>query len=185
MPAGAVGELRHEVGVHEEALGEVAELGRFDRAEDLGEPGGHAVDVARLQDREIGFVDLVWPGAADRVGDHLHVALEELGRAVDENVVAVFEGAVILLAGIPETGGDGAAAIGELELKIEVAVAVGAELLIGGQEDLVHVFVVAELADVASEGSGGHWESRGWRPRGRRWQRIQPRSRLRHSDRQL
>jgi hypothetical protein len=29
-----------------------------------------------LQDDEIGFVDFVRAGTADRIGDHLHVALE-------------------------------------------------------------------------------------------------------------
>ena len=160
------GELRHELLVHQEALGQVAQLGRADRAEDLREPGRHLVDLGRLQRDEIGFVDLVRPGAADRVGDHLHVALEELRLAVDQHVVAVLERAVVVLAGVPEPRGDRAAAVGELELQVEVAVAIRAELLIGSQEHLAHMFVVGQLADKTSFGNSGHEgevESRGSR----------------------
>ena len=151
------GELRHELGVHQEALGQVAQLGRADRAQDLGQPRGHAVDLVGPQHEEIGFVDFVRPGAADRVGDQLHVALEELRVAVDLHVVAVLERAVVVLAGVPEPGGDRAAAVGKLQLQIEIAVAIRAELLIGGQKHLAHLFVVAKLADITSFGRRWTW----------------------------
>ena len=144
------------VAVHQEALGQVAELGRADRPQDLGQPRGHAVDFVGPQHEEIALVDFVRPGAADRAGDELHVALEELRVAVDLHVVAVFERAVVVLAGVPQPGGDRAAAVGELQLQIQVAVAVGAQLLFGGQEHLADLFVVAKLAHVTSFGRGGH-----------------------------
>ena len=126
-------------------------------------------------DEEIGLVDFVRPGAADRVGDELHVALEELRVAVDLHVVAVLERAVVVLAGVPQPGGDRAAAVGKLQLQIEVAVAVGAQLLIGGQKHLAHLFVVAKLADESSIGRGGHGgeveRSRGRESRARRSRR--------------
>ena len=78
-------------------------------------------------------------------------------------IVAVFERAVVVFAGVPQPGGDRAAAVGELELQVEVAVAVRAQLLVGGQEDLADLFVVAELAHVTAVGRGGHGGGRGWR----------------------
>ena len=81
--------------------------------------------------------------------------------AVDQHVVAVLEPAVVVLAGVPEPGGDRAAAVGELELQIEIAVAVRAQLLIGGQEHLAHMFVVGQLADKTSFGNSGHGKVEG------------------------
>ncbi len=155
-PGRGRGELRHELLIHQEALGEISQLGRANRSQDLGQPRGHLVDLRRLQRYEVGFVDLVGSGAADRVGDHLHVALEELRLALDQHEVAILEAAVVVLAGVPEPRGDRSAAVGELQLQVEVAVAVRAELLIGSHEDLAHVFVVGQLADKASFGNGGH-----------------------------
>ena len=126
------------------------------------------------------LVHLVVPGFADRRGDQLHVALEQLRRAVDHHVVAVFEAAVVLLAGVPQPRGDRPAAVRELDLQVEVAVAIGAQLFIGGEKDLVDLLVVAKLADKASFGGGGHErsresrvkEARGLAPRDRR--KVQP-----------
>ena len=64
--------------------------------------------------------------------------------AVDLHVVAVFERAVVVLAGVPQPGGDRAAAVGELQLQVQVAVAVRPQLLIGGQEHLAHLLVVGQ-----------------------------------------
>ena len=165
MPAGAaVNFVMNSLSIRKHSA-RLRSSGVLDRAQDLGQPGRHPVDLGRLQRDEVGLVDLVRPGAADRVGDHLHVALEELRLAVDEHVVAVLEPAVVVLAGVPEPRGDRAAAVGELQLQVEVAVAVGAELLIGGQEHLAHMFVVGQLADKTSFGNSGHG---GKRSRGQR-----------------
>ena len=60
------------------------------------------------------------------------------------HVVAVLERAVVVLAGVPQPRGDRAAAVGELQLQVQIAVAVRAELLIGGQEHLAHLLVVSQ-----------------------------------------
>ncbi len=159
------GELGHEFGVHQEALGQVSQLGHLDRPQDFGQPGGHAVDLIAAEDEEIGFVDFVGPGAADRARDELHVALEELRVALDVHVVAVFERAVVVLAGIPQPGCDRPAAVGKLQLQVEVAVAVWPQLLIGSQEHLADLFVVAELS--RRNGGRSWWTCGGKRSSGR------------------
>ena len=120
----------------------------------------HAVDFVGPQHAEIDFVDFIRPCAADRAGDELHVALEQLRVAFDFYVVAVFERAVIVFAGVPQPGRDRPAAVGKLQLQVEVAVAVGPQLLLGGQENLADLLVVAKLANVTAVGRGGHERGR-------------------------
>ncbi len=102
------------------------------------------------EDHEIVEVDLARWRPADAGGDQLDRALKELRRAFDADVVAVLEAAIILLAGVPHAGADRAAAVGQFDLQIEIAVAVGAQLLFGRQEDLIDGFLVSQLADVAT-----------------------------------
>ena len=71
-----------------------------------------------------------------RAGDQLHVALEELRGAVDLHEVAILERAVVVLAGVPHPGVDRPAAVGQIDLQVEVAVAIRPQLLLGGEKDL-------------------------------------------------
>ena len=72
--------------------------------------------------------------------DDLQGALEELDLALDLQEIAFLEGAEQLLAGVPQAGADGAGAIAQLDLEIEVAVAVGPELFVADEKDLVELF---------------------------------------------
>ena len=56
---------------------------------------------------------------------------------LDVDEVAVLEGAVVGIGRVPEPAGDGAAPVGEIDLQVELSVAVGPQLLVRGQEDLV------------------------------------------------
>src|SRR5262249_48929422 len=91
----------------------------------------------------------------DAGGDHLDVALKQLRLAVDVHEVAVVEASIVVLAGVPHAGVDRARAVAQLDLQVEVAVAVRAQLLFGGEEDLLHLLVVGELADETAR-VGGH-----------------------------
>ena len=65
------------------------------------------------------------------------------------------EGAEQALGGVPQTGVDGAGAVAQLELQIEIAVAVGPQLLVADQVDLVDGLAVAEFFEEAPLG-GSH-----------------------------
>ncbi len=94
-------EFLHERFVHQVRFAQRREVGRFDAAEDFGQPGGHFVDLGRLQHHEVFFMHFVGPGLANVGGDHLHRPLEELRAPLDQHVIAVLEGAVVSFAGVP------------------------------------------------------------------------------------
>ena len=77
--------------------------------------------------------------------DDLQGALEELHLALDEQEVARLEGAKQVLAGVPEPGADGAGAVAQLELQIEIAVAIGPELLVGDEVDVLDAVPIGHL----------------------------------------
>ena len=77
-------------------------------------------------------------------------ALEDLGLAPDVEVVAGLEGPGQPFAGVPEPGADAAGLVPELQVEVEVALAIGPELLVGDQEDLVDGVAVGQLIDVAT-----------------------------------
>ena len=64
-------------------------------------------------------------------------ALEELHLALDEQEVAGVERAEERLAGVPQAGADAAGAVAQFELEVQVAVAVGPQLLVRDQVDLL------------------------------------------------
>ena len=171
MPAGAAVNLAMNSVSIKKHSAKLRSSGDLDGAQDFGKPRGHAVDFVGAEHLEIDFVDFIGPGAADRAGDELHIALEQLRVAFDFYVVAVFKRAVIVLAGVPEPSRDRAAAVGELQLQVQVAVAVRAQLLFGSHEDLADLFVVAKLANVTAVGRSGHGrvEGRGLRVEGQSW----------------
>jgi hypothetical protein len=80
---------------------------------------------------------------------NLHGALEELRLAPGLHEVAHVERLEDRLAGVPLAGVDGAGAVGEVELEVEVAVAVGPQLLVAHQEDLIDRLAVGQLLDKA------------------------------------
>ena len=84
-------ELVHERFVVDERLHQPLQRRRLDVRQDLDQPVAHPLDVGRLQRHEVRLAHLVGPRPADAVGDHLHVALEQLRRAVDLHEVAVLE----------------------------------------------------------------------------------------------
>ena len=86
-------------------------------------------------------------GLADAGGDQLHRALEELRRAFDAHVIAVVEAAIVGSAGVPHPRADRAAAVGQLDLQVEIAVAVRPQLLLRGQKHLVDRLLMTQLID--------------------------------------
>ena len=86
----------------------------------------------------------------DVLDDHLQCAVVELGVALDPHVVAVVELAIDLIAGVPHHARHGAGAVRQPQAQIEVAVPVGAQLLVRGEKNLIDMFVFAQLIDEAS-----------------------------------
>ena len=155
MPAGARVNLPMNSSSHQKALGQVAEGGRFDAPQQLGQAFGVFVDLGGLADHEVPLVHFVRPGPADAVDDQLHGALEQLGAAIHQDVVAVVEVLVVLFASIPQPRVDRTAAVGQLQLQVIVAVAVGPQVLIGGDKHLMDVFVMSKLRGVAARHGRG------------------------------
>ena len=102
-------------------------------------------------------VDAVEAGEED-----LQRALEELDLALDAEEVALLEGAELVLGGVPQAGADGAGAVAQLELQEEVALAIGAELLVGDQVDFVESFAVGEELDTAARHAWAFQKTAAW-----------------------
>src|SRR6185437_1832017 len=75
--------------------------------------------------------------------------------------IARLEAAEQLLAGVPQPAADGAGAVAQLDLDEQVAVAVGAELLVGDEVDLLDAVAVSkrlhETTDDGGRGSHGSY----------------------------
>ena len=121
------------------------------RQQQLAEPGHQLGDVLRALGQEVLGLDPVRIEHVDVREDDLERALEDLGLAPDVQVVARLERPGQLLGGVPEPGADAAGLVAELELEVEVALAVGPELLVGDQEGLVDRISVGQ----AGSRSGG------------------------------
>src|SRR5262249_17321929 len=80
--------------------------------------------------------------------DHLQRALEKLHLALDAQEIAFVKGAEKMLAGIPESAGDGARAVAELQLQVKIAVAVGAQLLFS---EKVYLFFFVAIRQMLNE----------------------------------
>ena len=92
--------------------------------------------------------------------DDLERALEDLGLAPDVEVVARLERAGQALAGVPEPGADAAGLVAELQVEVEVALAVGPELLVGDEVGLVDRISVRKLVHVAAGHAGDRFGAR-------------------------
>ena len=97
--------------------------------------------------QEVLGLDLVAGDPLDVREDDLQGPLEDLDLPPDVEEVAGLEGPGQPLAGVPEPGPDGAGLVPELQVEIEVPLAVGPELLVGDEEDLVDRIPVGELID--------------------------------------
>ena len=120
-------------------IGDLAQVGR--------QPADQLVDHLGVEVQKILGVDRARLGAADAGGDQLDRALEQLRGAFDADVVAVLEAAKVVLAGVPHPGADRAAAIRQVDLQVEVAVAIGPQLFFGGQKDLIDRLLMSQLTD--------------------------------------
>src|SRR5262249_10339614 len=100
------------------------------------------------------------PRGVDRVDvgeDDLERALEDLGLAADLQIVPRLERSRQVLRRVPEPGADAAGLVPQLELQIEIPLAIGPELLVGATQDLVDRLPVCQRVDVVSaHASSGH-----------------------------
>ena len=88
--------------------------------------------------------------AVDLVHDQLQCAVVELGCAADAHEIAVVEAAVQSLIGVPQHPGDRSGAIRQSDLQVQIAVAIGSQLLFRSQKDFVDRFVFTELTNETS-----------------------------------
>ena len=153
MPAGAAAELGHELvvrrGTHSARL---RSGGVLDRPQDLDQPrrasGRSSADCSVMKSALVAL-RRAGPGGCE-LAISCMLPWNSCVGAVDQHEVAVLERPVVVLAGVPQPGVDRAAAVRQLDLQIEVAVAVRPQLLLGGQKHLLHVLVVGKLADKAT-----------------------------------
>ena len=150
MPGRGGGELGDEVVVDQEALDQGAEVGVAHRQQQLAEPGGQLADVLRALRQEVGGLDA--GGVEDSMCERMTCSdpwkIWALPRTLE--VVARLERPGQLLGGVPEPGADGAGLVAEVEVQVQVALAVGPELLVGDEVDLVDRVAVGQLVDVAA-----------------------------------
>ncbi len=142
------GELGHEGLVQQETLGQGLQGRLGQAAEDLAQPEHELVDLDGPQGGEVVGIDLVAGNLGQPRDDQLHGALEQLRRALRADVVAVLEGLVDRLRGVPHARPDLAGPIGEFHLQVKVAVAIGTQLLLGDHENLVDGILGTQLIDV-------------------------------------
>ena len=139
--------MAHEAFVHQKAFRQIAEVEILHGPQQFAQPQRQAIDVGRFEREEVGLVHLVGIFALDLADNQLQRAVVELGRAFDTQKIAVVETAVELLVGIPHHGGQRAATVRQAQLQIEIAVAIGAQLLVGGEKHFVDGFVFTQLTD--------------------------------------
>ncbi len=118
--------------------------------QDLAESGQELAGVAGASGEELDGVDPGGIGNLDVRKDDLQGALEDLDLAAGVQVIARLEAVGEGLAGVPEPGADAAGLVAQFQVQVEVALAVGAELFIGDEEDLVDGFAVGELVHIAA-----------------------------------
>ena len=143
----AGGEAGHELFVAEEAFGERAEVraGQFEQV--VAQAGGELADVLFGAGKEVREFDRFRFGFFNARQDDLQCAVEALHLAFDGNEVAVLELAEDRFAGVPHASRHATRAIAQFDLHVWVAVLIDAELLLGGEVNLVERIGIAELID--------------------------------------
>ena len=160
-------ELADELVVDQEALDQGAEVRIAHPEQNLAQPRHQLGDVLRALRQEVLGLDLRGIDDLEVGEDDLQRPLEDLGLAADVQEIARLEQSGQALARVPEPGADGARLVAELEVEIEVALAIGPELLVGDQERLVDRVAMDELIDVATSHAGIDSNSRNEPPSSR------------------
>src|SRR5262249_36938446 len=108
-------------------------------------------DVLARVRQKVGKVeaDLFGIDPLELVDDHLQGALEELHLALNQQELADLERSEDGIAGIPHAGVDDARAVGEGHWQVEIAVAIGPQLLVVDEENLLDRIAVGQLIHVA------------------------------------
>ena len=91
-------------------------------------------------------------GRLDAGDDHLQLAVVDLRRPLHAQVVAGVDRVEQVVGGVPEHAGQRPGLVGQAHLQVQIAVAIGAELLVGDEKDLVDLLAFVELVDEAVEG---------------------------------
>ncbi|MEI8371063.1 MAG: hypothetical protein WCJ31_21765 [Planctomycetia bacterium] len=113
---------------------------------------GEPLDVGLGEDEKLRFVDRTRVDPADPADDQLQRAGVELRRALDPHIVALVKRREILVGGVPHPAGDRPAAIGQFDLQVELPVAVGPQLLLRGEKNLVDARLRPQFGDAAPAG---------------------------------
>src|SRR5689334_22712203 len=102
-------------------------------------------DVGLRMRQEIGQFHLVSRYLLQLIDNDLERPLKELDLALDQQEVAFFKRAKLMLAGVPLPANNAARPIAELDLEVEVAVAIGPELLVADQKNFLQRFAIRQL----------------------------------------
>src|SRR5437879_2088084 len=94
--------------------------------------------------------------------DQLQRPLKELDLTLHQEKLADIEGAKLLIARVPQPAVDSAAPVTEIDLDVQVAVAIGPQLLVHHEVDFLDGIAIRQLLDE----SPGHTMSLTLRPRG-------------------
>ena len=157
MPAAVWGQAVEQRIVDEEAFDQGTQVWIAELEQRRAEAVEQAADVLLGLRDEIVEVELVERYALKAREDDLQRALVQLDLALDAKQLALLEGAEQRLGGVPHASAERAGAIAQLDLQIVDAIAIGTQLLVANQEDLVERIAVDELLHRAPS----HGTSRG------------------------
>ena len=100
-PGRGAGELGHELLVQEEAFGQGLQARIGEAAEDLAQPHHQLIDLDGPEGEEIIGIYLARIDLGQSRGDQLDRPLEQLRGPFDADIVAVLEGVVDRVGGVP------------------------------------------------------------------------------------
>jgi hypothetical protein len=143
-------EVADERVVHQEALGQCSQVRLADLPQGVPHFLQQHADVLGRVRQEVGQLDRARLNLLQSGQDDLQGPLEKLDLAAGADEVADVEGAEQRLAGVPEPGVDHPGAVAEVDLDIEVAVAVGPQLLVGDEVNIFDGLAVGQLGHIPS-----------------------------------
>ena len=105
------------------------------------------IDIGRRQAHEIGHIDFIGPRLANARRNQLQTTLIDLRRSLDAHQIAVFETAVISIAGVPHPRGNRPGPIGQFHLQIQISIPIRPQLLLRRQKNLIDIFLRSQITD--------------------------------------
>ena len=118
------------------------------------QPSQELGDVLRALRQEIFGLDLRRIDDFQMIEDDLQRSLEDLGLAPHVQEITGLEQSGQALRRVPEPRADGARLVAELEVEIEIALAIGSKLFVSDEKRIVDRIAIDELINVAAGHAG-------------------------------